>query len=125
MIGIDDFAWRRGHGYGSIVIDLERRTVIDILPDRQSDTVMAWLKENPQVRIICRDRGPGLGPRPRRRRPRPGRWRIAGICSGTPPPPSLPRSGPSCPGCARRCRPNDPWIQRLRARRSGFSGRPR
>ena len=61
MIGIDDFAWRRGHSYGSIVVDLERRTVIDILPDRQRDTVMAWLRENRQVRIICRDRGPGYG----------------------------------------------------------------
>ena len=61
VIGIDDFAWRRGHSYGSIVVDLERHTVIDILPDRQRDTVMAWLKANPQVRIICRDRGPGYG----------------------------------------------------------------
>jgi transposase len=47
VIGIDDFAWRRGHSYGSIVVDLERRTVIDILPDRQRDTVMAWLKGEP------------------------------------------------------------------------------
>lgn len=61
VIGIDDFAWRRGHSYGSIVVDLERRTVIDILPDRQRDTVMAWLRENRQVRVICRDRGPGYG----------------------------------------------------------------
>ena len=61
VIGIDDFAWRRGHSYGSIVVDLERRTVIDILPDRQRGTVMAWLRENRQVRIICRDRGPGYG----------------------------------------------------------------
>lgn len=61
VIGIDDFAWRRGHSYGSIIVDLERRTVIDILPNRQRDTVMAWLKANPQVRIICRDRGPGYG----------------------------------------------------------------
>jgi len=61
VIGIDDFAWRRGHSYGSIVVDLERRTIIDILPDRQRDTVMAWLKENRQVRLICRDRGPGYG----------------------------------------------------------------
>ena len=61
VIGIDDFAWRRGHSYGSIVVDLERRKVIDILPDRQRDTIMAWLKENRQVRVICRDRGPGYG----------------------------------------------------------------
>ena len=61
VIGIDDFAWRRGHSYGSIVVDLERRKVIDILPDRQRGTIVAWLKENRQVRVICRDRGPGYG----------------------------------------------------------------
>lgn len=61
VIGIDDFAWRRGHSYGRIVVDLERRMVIDILPDRRVETVMAWLKDNEQVRIICRDRGPGYG----------------------------------------------------------------
>jgi transposase len=61
IISVDDFAWRRGHSYGGILVDLERRTVIDILPDRQRDTIMSWLKENPQVRIICRDRGPGYG----------------------------------------------------------------
>ncbi len=61
VIGIDDFAWRHGYSYGSIIVDLERRTVIDILPDRQRDTIMFWLKQNPQVRIICRDRGPGYG----------------------------------------------------------------
>ncbi len=61
VIGIDDFAGRRGHSYGSIVVDLERRTVIDILPDRRMETVMAWLRDNKQVCIICRDRGPGYG----------------------------------------------------------------
>lgn len=61
VVGIDDFAWRRGHSYGSIVVDLERREVIDLLPDRQRDTVIAWLRKNPQVEIICRDRGPGYG----------------------------------------------------------------
>lgn len=39
MIGIDDFARRRGRSFGSIVVDLERRTVIDILPDGQRDTI--------------------------------------------------------------------------------------
>ena len=47
VIGVDDFAWRRGHSYGGIVVDLERRTVIDILPDRQRDTILPRLKENP------------------------------------------------------------------------------
>ncbi|QNT68073.1 transposase [Defluviicoccus vanus] len=55
------FAWRRSHSYRSIVVDLERRTVIDILPDRLRNTVMPWLKDNRQVRIICRDPLPGYG----------------------------------------------------------------
>ena len=59
VIGIDDFAWRRGHTYGTIIVDLERRQVIDLLPDRQRETVVAWLQENPQVATICRDRGAG------------------------------------------------------------------
>jgi len=67
VIGIDDFAWRRGHSYGSIVVDLERRQVIDLLLDRQRDTVVAWLRSNPQVEIICRDRGPGYGAGRRKR----------------------------------------------------------
>jgi transposase len=61
VIGVDDFAWRRSHSYGGIFVDLERSTVIAMPPDRQRDTIMAWLKENPQVRIICRDRRRGYG----------------------------------------------------------------
>lgn len=57
VIGIDDFAWRRGHRYGSIVVDLERRAVIDILPDRERETVATWFRANRQVEVICRDRG--------------------------------------------------------------------
>jgi transposase len=46
VIGIDDFAWRRVHSYGSIVVDLERHQVIDLLPDRQRETVIAWLRHD-------------------------------------------------------------------------------
>ena len=61
VIGIDDFAWRRGHRYGSIVVDLERRAVIDILPDRERETVANWFRANRQVEVICRDRGASYG----------------------------------------------------------------
>lgn len=57
VIGIDDFAWRRGRRYGSIIVDLERRAVIDILPDRERETVATWFRANRQVEVICRDRG--------------------------------------------------------------------
>jgi len=59
VVGIDDFAWKRGHRYGTIICDLERRRVIDILPDRDAATATAWLADRPSITIIARDRGAG------------------------------------------------------------------
>jgi len=56
VIGIDDWAWRKGHRYGTIVVDLERGCPIDVLEDRLADTVADWLKEHPEVQIVARDR---------------------------------------------------------------------
>jgi transposase len=56
IIGIDDWAWRRGKRYGTIVVDLERNRPIDLLPDRQAGTVTTWLKAHPGVEIVARDR---------------------------------------------------------------------
>jgi Transposase len=44
VIGIDDWAWRRNHRYGTIVCDLERRRPVKLLPDREPATAIAWLK---------------------------------------------------------------------------------
>lgn len=55
-IGIDDWAYRRGHHYGTIVVDLERQCPIELLPDRDTATVTAWLKKQPNVRVVTRDR---------------------------------------------------------------------
>jgi len=57
VVDIDDFAWKRGHRYGTIICDLERRCVIDILPDREAATATAWLADRPSINIIARDRG--------------------------------------------------------------------
>ncbi|MCP3733225.1 ISL3 family transposase [Sphingomonas sp. MG17] len=57
VIGIDDWAWRRNHRYGTIICDLERRRPIRLLPDREPATAQAWLSEQPQVKMIARDRG--------------------------------------------------------------------
>lgn len=59
VIGIDDWAWKKGHRYGTIICDLERHRVIDILPDREIGTVEAWLAERPGIEIVSRDRGGG------------------------------------------------------------------
>ena len=56
VVGIDDWSWRRGQRYGTIICDLERRRVIDILPERSTEVVAAWLQQHPGVEVIARDR---------------------------------------------------------------------
>lgn len=59
VVGIDDWAWRRNHRYGTLICDLERRKTIALLPDRESATAEAWLKRHPQITVVARDRGGG------------------------------------------------------------------
>lgn len=61
VIGIDDFAFRRGQTYGTIVCDLERRRPVVLLPDRALNTSRAWLAEHPTISVVARDRGGGYG----------------------------------------------------------------
>jgi transposase len=57
-VGIDEWAWRRGHRYGTMVVDLATHQVVDLLPDRSAATVAAWLAKHPMITLVCRDRSP-------------------------------------------------------------------
>jgi transposase len=61
VIGIDDFAWKRGQRYGTVVCDLEQRCIVDLLPDREPATVAAWLAAHPDIAVVSRDHGAGYG----------------------------------------------------------------
>jgi transposase len=56
VAGIDDWAWRKGANYGTIIVDLERRQVVDLLADRSAATAASWFKDHPEVDVVSRDR---------------------------------------------------------------------
>jgi len=56
-VGIDDFAWKRGLRYGTVIIDLDTHQIIDILPDRETESVRTWLAAHPEIEVVSRDRG--------------------------------------------------------------------
>ena len=56
ILGIDDFALRKGHVHGTVLVNMETGDVVGMLPDREAATVEAWLKAHPGAAVICRDR---------------------------------------------------------------------
>jgi transposase len=55
-VGVDDWAWRKGQSFGTILVDLERREVVDLLPTRSAKVLAEWLAQHPEVKVVSRDR---------------------------------------------------------------------
>ena len=56
-VGVDEWAWKKGHRYGTILVDLEKRRVVQLLADRSVETSKAWLHKHPEIDLVSRDRG--------------------------------------------------------------------
>jgi transposase len=55
-LGVEDWAWRKGQEYGTILVNLDLRRVVDLLPDRAAESLSEWLQQHPEIVTISRDR---------------------------------------------------------------------
>jgi transposase len=56
VLGVDDFAFGRGHTYGTVLVDLEHRRVVDLLPERSQEGLVAWLRRHLEIEFAARER---------------------------------------------------------------------
>ncbi len=57
VVGVDDWSWRRGQRFGSILVNLETHKLVGVLADREAESVRQWLAAHPEVDVVSRDRG--------------------------------------------------------------------
>jgi transposase len=85
VVGVDDFALRRGHVYANVLVDATTGRATDVLPGREAGPLEDWLKAHPGARVICRDRVGAYTKVPATEPPAPYRSLTAGTCGITSP----------------------------------------
>ncbi|WP_143662851.1 MULTISPECIES: transposase [Streptomyces] len=58
VVGVDEYVTRKGRHYGTVLVDVESRRPVDLLPDREASSLAAWLAKRPKAEVVCRDRAP-------------------------------------------------------------------
>src|SRR5947207_3134355 len=56
ILGVDDWSIRKGQTYGTLLVDLQAHRIVDVLPDREAQTLQTWLAAHPAVEVVIRDR---------------------------------------------------------------------
>ena len=134
VLGIDDFALRRGLVYATVLIDAETGRRVDVIPGRTADVAEDWLREHPGAEVVCRDGSGAYGEAVRQALPRRCRSVTAGTCGTASARPSARKSRRTPPAGRRasRCRkasgptPPERWqqVHDLRARTPACSTAP-
>ncbi|MET8566369.1 ISL3 family transposase [Streptomyces flaveolus] len=114
VVGVDENATRKGRHYGTVLVDVESRRLVDLLPDREASSLAAWLAKRPGVEVVCRDRAPFFAEGATAGAPQAVQWRTGGTfgtTSAKPPSDASQTTADAC-GCWHQIQPSLPPSRR-------------